>query len=896
MPDRPPPAEPPGWADALLEASLPTDVKGATILGDVYEEFHERAERDGVAVARRWFSRSALALGARYAWRRGLHAALHREGRGGEVMASIWADVKFGFRMLARTPGLSAVAIVTIAFGVGLTTHMYSTVYGAVIRGLPVPEQHEIVSIHQVNQERNIRQGSFPFADYAELGRQDSGLESVAAYYQGTVNLAGDEAPPERFQGAFVSWNTFDVVGVAPVLGRTFGPGEDGPDVEPRLVLSYHVWQNRFDGDREVIGRIVRANGAATEIIGVMPEGFQFPFMEDMWLPLPFEEETGPRRTNFVDVFGRLPDGGTVESARAAMAPVAQSLADAYPEDNAGTRFDAIPFTERFMPPQITAVLYLMLAATFGVLLIACANVANLLLARASLRSREVAIRTAMGAGRGRVIRQMLAEALVLALFGGMLGVAIAWVGVTTFGAAIVSIEKPFWIDMGLEPRGLIFATAVTLVATLAAGVYPALRASGLGMGSILKDEGRGSSSLRLGRFSSMLVVGEVAVSCALLVTAGFMIKSVANLRTLDLGFEPESVLVGRVGLFETDYPTMEERSLFFEELQSRIAALPGVETASLANNLPGLGGGSWPITVEGDTYDTPRDHPISNGNVVTAGFFDAAGIPILRGRDIGDVEAWDGSDPVAVVSESFATTVFGERDPIGLRVKIGTTQSDNPWMRVVGIVPDTYVGGGVGGIGDDLINPEQIYAAAGPYDLRFMSAVVRTSGPPAALAPDFRRIVSEMDPNLPVYQLSPLDEAIDQATWAFGLFGSLFTIFGFSALFLAAVGLYGVMSFSVTQRRQEMGVRMALGAGPDRILRLVLTRGVGQLAIGMVIGLGLGVGLSIPLRAVTFGVETADPVVYGSITFTLALTGLIASFVPARAATRADPVQAMRP
>jgi len=890
------PGVPPSGADAILERALPHGTKGLTILGDLHEEFNDVCVERGPSAARRWYWRSALALGGRYAVLRIVRGPEGGRGRGGEVMSSIVSDLKFAVRMLSKTPGLSAIAVLTIAFGVGLTTHTYSSVYGSIIRGLTVPGGDRMVYLQQVDPERGVTQGGFPYLDYLDLVERDHGLEALGGFLlQGTVNLAGDAGPPERYQGAFVTANALEVVGVDPLLGRTFRQGEDGPDAERRIVLSYHVWQTRFAGDVDIVGRIIRANGAATEVIGVMPEGFQFPFLEDMWLPITYDRAVAVRRSQYLNVFGRVPEGVDRSVPTQALAAIALDLAATYPEDNQGVSFDMIPYTERFMPPEIASVMYLMLAATFGVLLIACANVANLLLARASLRAREVAIRTAMGASRLRVLRQMLIESLVIAVLGGVVGVGLAWVGVGLFNDSLASIQKPYWIDVQMDGLALAFALGVTLVASLAAGIYPAVRASGLGLGDMLRDAGRGSSSLRLGRFSNVLVITEVAVSCGLLITAGLMIKSITNLKSLDLGFTSESVLTGRVGLFDTEYPMVQDRVAFFKELQNRLQALPGVETVALASSLPGLGGERWSITVEGETYDNPRDHAVVNGNIVTAGYFTAVDAGFLQGRDFTATEAWDASEPLAIVNQSFVQSVLGGRDPLGMRVKIGRGDSQNPFARIVGVVPDMHIGGGVGGIGSDRINPEQIYVGPGPYDLHFMSMVVKTVGPPEALAPDLRRVVGALDSNLPVYELSSLDRAIDEATWAFGLFGSLFTIFGLSALFLAAVGLYGVMAFSVTQRRQEMGVRMALGAGPDRILSLVLRKGIAQLAIGMTAGLALGFLLSRPLSVVTFGVDTADPVVYVSIVLTLTVVGLLASIVPARSATRTDPVEAMR-
>lgn len=896
MPDEPfGRLEPPARADALLEWTLPEGAKGLTILGDLHEEFRDMAARHGERHARRWYWRASVDLGMRYGAQRLARATTNVDGRGGETVGSLMKDLRFGVRMLMRTPGLSAIAVLTIAFGVGLTTHTYSSVLGAVVRGLPVPGSDRLVVVQEFDRERGT-EGDMPYRQYLDLLDRSSGMESLAGVYDGTINLSGDDGPPERFQGAFVTANALQVLGVLPILGRVFEAGEDGPDVERRLVLSFHVWQARFAGDPGVVGRVVRANGEAAEIVGVMPDGFRFPFDSDMWLTHAYEPDPLVRRSQYLTVFGRTPEGVELEVAGTALAGVASGLAETYPEDNAGIELTVKPFAERYMPSQITAVLWLMLAATFGVLMIACANVANLLLARASLRTREVAIRTAMGASRFRVMRQLFAEAVVIALVGGIIGVFIAWGGVVLFNDAIADIQKPYWIDVYLDVQALAFALGVTLLSSIAAGVYPALKASGVGMGDTLRDESRGSSGLRAGRFSNVLVISEIAVSCGLLIVAGLMIKSVANLKTVDLGFEPESVLTGRIGIFASEYPTEDARRTFFEQLEDRLEALPGVESAALATSLPGLGGSRWPITVEGDSYTSPRDHSVVNGNLITSDFFESVGTALLQGRDFTPGETWDASESLAIVNESFVRTVLGGREPIGMRVKIGEAGAPNPFARIIGVVPDMHVGGGVGGIGDDRINPEHMYVGPGAYDLRFMSAVLRTAGPPEALVPDLRREVSELDSTVPVYNVASLDRAIDEATWAFGLFGSLFTIFGFSALFLAAVGLYGVMAFSVTQRRQELGVRMALGAGPDRILRMVLGKGLVQLFIGVGIGLLIGFGLSRPLSVVTFGVEASDPVVYGAIVLTLSLAGLVASLVPARAATRADPVEAMRP
>lgn len=812
-------------------------------------------------------------------------------------MSTLWSDLRYGLRMLAKTPGLSFIAVLTIGLGVAFTTHQYSSVYGSVIRGLPVPGHERLVALRENVEPRGIEDSPLPLHDYLDLHDEQSVFDDLGSGYMGTVNLAGEEGPPERFRGAFMSANALELVGVPPLLGRVFREGEDAPGSPPLLVISYHVWQNRFAGDPSVVGRTVRVNGEAAEVIGVMPDGFRFPFMEDVWVTDRQDPDALARRDGiYVEAFGRLKPGVTMETGQAELDRLGSTLEQRFPEENAGVTFDLIPYADRYMPSQITAVLWLMLGATFGVLLIACANVANLLLARASIRTREVAIRTALGADRGRVIRQLLAEALVLALVGGVVGVVLAWVGIDMFNQRLDPIEHPYWIDIRLDAPALLFAFGVTLLACLAAGTIPAIRASGVGVGEILKDESRGSSSFRLGRFSSALVVGEIAVSCALLITAGFMIESVVNLKNVDLGFDPGRLLTGRVGLFAADYPDRPDREQFFQGLQERLEAEPGVTSVALTTNLPALGADRWAISVEGESYPSERDHPVTNGSAITAGFFRTLDVPLLRGRELTTLEAWERDDPVAVVNESFVQEVLHGRDALGTRVRIGGNDSELPWMRIVGVVPDLHVGGGVGGIGDDEVDPQELYVPAGVLDPRFLSAVVSTQGPPSALAPRLREVVADMDPNLPVYQVGTVAEGIQQATWAFGMFGSLFTIFGLAALFMAAVGLYGVMAFSVAQRRQEMGVRMALGASAGDILRMVLRRGGMQLAIGVAVGLLLGYGMGRPLSVMTYEVDLGDPRLYLVIVLTLVLAGLAACIMPARIATRTDPAEAMRP
>ena len=890
---------PPSRAVGLLRRWLPEGVLGLSIIGDLHQEYVELVEAGMGRAADRWYWRSAMALSARFGLVQFKNSTLDRwSGREIEVeiMATLLADLRFGFRMLIKTPTLSLVAIFTIALGVALTTHTFSSVYGTIVRGLPVPGEERLMFVDQNRPLLGITGVTMSMHEYEDLREQQTVFEDLGAMYQGTINVAGDDAPPERFAGAFVSANSLSHLGVLPHLGRTFQEGEDAPDASPVVVLGYYVWQNRFAGDPAIVGKFIRMNGETAEIVGVMPEGFAFPFDEEIWTPHRIDVAAflwGEGRT--VDVFGRLREGVTLDAARMELGAIALRQGRAYPEMNENVELAVQPFEERYMPSEIRSVLWLMLGSTLGVLLIACVNVANLLLARATLRSKEVAVRTALGASRFRVVGQLLMESLVLAAVGGLLGLVMATWGLNVYNNAIVDVQKPYWIDAHIDIPTLLFTIAITALAAVAAGMLPALRATGTQVGDVLRDEARGSSSLRLGRFSSSLVVTEIAVSAALLVAAGFMVKSVVNLKNVDLGFETENVLTGRIGLVEAEYPTPESRNQFFDRLKERLAEEPGVLSAALGTSLPGLGTGRYFIAAEGESYPTDADYPIVSASTITPDYFATFGAKLLQGRDFGSLDLTEEGEKVAIVSQSFAERRFPGGEALGRRVRLGISNSERPWRTIVGVVPDMHVGGGVGGIGDDRLSPERLFLPLGTLGASFMSFALRTEGPPEALASRVRALVAELDPNLPVYELYALDRAISDATWAFDLFGALFSIFGVAALFLAAVGLYGVMAFSVAQRRQEMGIRMALGAERGSIMKLVLVKGGLQLALGITIGLVLGAGMAGPMQFILYGVEVGDPVVYGSIALTLAAAGFVACLVPARAATRTDPIVAMR-
>ncbi|HWP38848.1 MAG TPA: ABC transporter permease [Gemmatimonadales bacterium] len=803
-------------------------------------------------------------------------------------MSTLLQDLRFGARMFVKNPAVTAIAVVALGLGIGLTTTMFSIVYGALYRGLPFERPHELVHLERNDPSGGGRPIEVPVHDYHDWVEQQRSFVGLMAFYSGTINVSGIEGRPERFDGAFVTANAFELLGQRAMYGRVFVEGEDRPGSPNVAVLGYEPWRNRFNSDPGVVGTTVRMNGQPTTIVGVMPRGFAFPISQELWMPMKQDPATLKRGDGLtLEVVGRLRPGVSIDEATAEMNLIAKRLGDEYPVTNAGLEVVIKPYTEEYIGEEPIAMLFTMLAAVFLVLLIACGNVANLLLARATVRSKEVAVRAALGATRLRVITQFLTETFVIAAAGAALGLGIAWLGVRLFNLVIAPTEPPFWIDIRIDPLSVGFVLLLALASTLLSGVFPALRASGGNVHDTLKDEARGSSSLRLGRMSRGLVVAEIALSCGLLVAAGLTIKSVVQLRTINFGFRTD-VLTARVGLFEGDYPDADRRRQFFDELDLRLAALPGVEAVALATSLPALGSEGTRFAVEGVAYAQERDYPLTRRVAATPGYFATFGVGILQGRGFTPQDRPDAL-PVAIVNQSFAAKFFPNESPLGRRIREGTGESTEPWRTIVGVVPDMYLDG----IQNE--QPAGIYIPLAQTDRRFMSLILRTTGEPMATAPAVRDAVISVDPDLPIYFVRTVDQAIRENTWFYRVFGGLFMVFGAAALFLGGVGLYGVMSFSVSRRTQELGIRMALGAEARDVLRLILSHGMGQLGLGLLIGLVVAGLLSQGLELILFDVQPLDPMIFTLVSSALFLIGVAACYVPARRATRVDPVLALR-
>ncbi|MGE0360705.1 MAG: ABC transporter permease [Vicinamibacterales bacterium] len=795
------------------------------------------------------------------------------------------ANLRLALRLAVRQPLVSALAVVALALGIGLSTLMFSILNGAVLRGLPFERSERILhaSPFDIQAQDDFEATQWEFAEWRQRQRS---FEDFTAFYVGNANVVGPDGTPERYRGGWVTPNTFRMLRARPALGRDFTDADGAPGAEPVVVISDRLWRDRFQGRPDALGQSLRVNGTAMTVVGVMPPGFAYPIVQELWVALvvnPAIEGKDTRPT--VEIIGRLRDEASRDQASAELATIASEVAQLDPKRRSGITVEVKPYVEEFIGTETVQLLSVMLAAVLLVLVIACVNVANLVLARAADRTREVAVRTALGARRGQVIRQTLAEVMVLAVAGAGLGVGIAYAGARLFSRAIADTTPPFWIDIRLDGTVLLFVTAVTVLAALVAGLVPALRASRGDVLPLLNDEGRGTTSLRIGRLSRGLVVGEMALSFALLVVSGLVIRSIVNVTQFDPGIATREVFTARVTLPAAEYGDGPSRVRFGDALLERVGALPGVAAAALATTNPPTAA-EITVMLPGQTFPDEREYPRAKVTSVSPAFFDVIRVGPRQGRVF---TGGDGADApkVAVVNEEFQRRFYPE-GAIGRQVQT-FTGGEPRWHTIVGVVPSIPDID----LGESLL--QHVYFPLAQRPNATVNVLLRTAGEPLALAAGVRQAVAAMDRNLPIYNVQTLQKVLDDGTWGWRVFGTLFTAFGIAALFLATVGLYGVMAFSVSRRTQEIGVRMAVGAGAADVLRMVLRQGAWQVAAGVTLGLGLAIVLANAMRLMFFQVSPYDGPTFLAVGALLLATGLAAAFVPARRAAKVDPMAALR-
>jgi predicted permease len=829
----------------------------------------------------------------------------HKEGvrdeRGSRWLEDLAQDVRYAIRTLARRPGFTTVAALTLALGIGATTTLFGVVKSVLLTPLPYGSPERIAVIWSA--WTGFDQTWLSYDEYEAWDSQIPAIEDAAIFFDGAVNLGGDE--PERIRSANVGADVFPILGVAPILGRGFLPEEDFPGAPNIVVLGYELWQRRFGGDPAIIGREIQVNGQNTTVVGVMPAGFKLPLdfsasgPTELWMPLALAPEDqgaipGPafnpdgQSHGFYGI-ARLAPGATTEMANRQLADFVAGLErdGIYPREQ---RFRAytVPVAEQ-ITGRIRPALLVVLGAVGFVLLIACANVAGLLLVRGEHRHREIAIRTALGARSGRLTRLLLTEATVLALFGGTLGIALAAAGVwlvrNTAPPALARVS-----ETTLDPGVLLFAVIVTVGSAILAGILPALQGTRVAPAPELKEGGRAATAgpSRM-RWRQTLVAGEVALAVVLVVGAGLMIRSVANLFAIDAGFSARGVLTMRLSTPSTWYPDSMEPSRFYAEVQRRVADLPGVQEVGFARLLPlAAEMGDWGLTVEGYTPPPNQGTP-GDWQIVTPGYFEAMRIPLLEGRYFDERD--DASGPYTmIVNREFVKRYFGGGDALGKRVIVNGGPRD-AIATVVGVVENVHHNGLTNEVKPQFYVTHAQFAGYRGITMRNMSLAVRTAGDPAALIPPIRKIIRELDPRLPVSEVRTMDQilgdSIAEPRFTMGLLG----LFGILALVLSAIGIFGIVAQIVATRQHELGIRAALGATPGELVMLSLRSGVRQTVVGLVIGIVLALVLTRALSALLHGVTPTDPMTFGLVLLVTAAVALLATLGPARRAGRVDPV-----
>jgi putative ABC transport system permease protein len=803
-------------------------------------------------------------------------------------METLIQDIRYAIRVLLKSPGFTAVALLTLTLGIGANSAIFSVVNAVLLRPLPYEESERLVFI---TERSPVLEGmSVAYPNYLDWREQNGVFDNIGVYRRVSFNLTGN-GEPERLLGGEVSAELFNALKTKPALGRTFLAEEDVAGANPVVVLSYGLWQRRFGKDTDVIGQTITLNARPHTIIAVMPPDFRFPSGVDLWVPVGLNADNPSwNRGNHPGLYAiaRLKPGVTASQAHAEMDTIAARLEQQYPASNTGNRVTVTPLFNRIVG-DIRPALLVLLAAVGFVLLIACANVANLLLARAAARQKEIAVRMALGASRGRLIRQLLTESMILSVTGGALGLLLAVWG-TDLLVAISPDNIPRFAEIKLDNRVLGFTAGIALVTGILFGLAPALHASKLNLNEILKEGGRSATAgLRRQRVRSLLVISEVAIALVLLIGAGLLIKSFLRLQQVDPGFNPDNVLTAGIPLPRTKYLEPPKRIAFYEALFSRIAALPGVQAVGAVSELPIEGGSQTYFIVEDRPIPPREEMPLTEYSLVSTGYFKALGLRLLKGREFDERDVRDA--PFAcIIDENFAEQYWPGQDPIGKRLKYGGADPGNPWSTVVGVVANVRYQG------LDQESPRvQLFLPYGQATFLGASLVIRTAGDPSSLASAVRNEVLAIDADLPVFEIRTMNEVLKESVATRRLYMTLLGIFAGVAMVLAAIGLYGVMAYSVTQRTHEIGIRMALGARQRDVLRLVVGQGLVLALEGVVIGLIAAFALTRLMSSLLFAVSATDLSTFVVIALILTGVALGATFIPARRATKVDPMVALR-
>jgi predicted permease len=804
-------------------------------------------------------------------------------------------DLKFALRLLRKSPGFTLVTLITLTLGIGANTAIFSILNGVLLKPLPYPHPEQLVTVWGrftgigLPGDRNW----FSAPEFKDIQELSKSFSQEAALLETSFNISGG-ANPERVEGAQVSPALFPMLGVQPVLGRTFAEEEAQPGRDQELLIGYGLWTRRFGSDPSIVGRTLDVNGRSMVVVGVLPKGFDYPFEAEMWQPLAFSPEnlTPDSRGGHGLVFlGRLKPGLTLDQAKAEIQAAAREMVARTP-DYPYARFNftwlVVPLLDLTVGDVRTA-LWILLGAVGFVLLIACVNIAGLLMGRASARQREIAIRKALGANNAGILRQLLIESLVLAGIGGIAGLVLAPFTLHWF-MRLGNVVLPRMTNVEVDSAALIFTAVISILTGILFGLLPAWHAARATHFEDLKEGGRTSSEgVSRGRVRQILVTSEIALSVVLLVGAGLLIRSFLQVLGIDPGFHSEQVLTMRINLPQDRYSQPEQVSAFYKEVLRRVETLPGVQAAGASAALPLSGlGGSGTVTIDTQAVPDDRKTPEADWRPVTPGYFKAIGMTLLRGRIFSESDSRDAA-PVAIIDDTLAQTFFPNEDPIGKRLHLGGMRSTRPWRTIVGVVSHVRYRS------VDAASRPQVYWPEDQQPFNTLSLAIATSAEPLGLARAVEAQIHQVDPDQPVYQVRTMAQL--RSEWLSQRFLALLVaaVFAGLALPLAAIGIYGVMSYAVSQRTQEVGIRMALGARPLQILGMILGKGAVLTALGLGVGIIAAFVLTRLMSAVLYGVSATDPLAYVGGVLVLAVVALLASYLPARRATKLDPVEALR-
>jgi putative ABC transport system permease protein len=815
-------------------------------------------------------------------------------------MGFIWQDIRFGLRMLLKSPGVTAITIMALALGIGANTAIFSIVNAILLRPLSYEKPDRLMMVWEKNVKKGLGEIPTSLPNFVDLRDSNKTFEDMGAFTDSMFNLTGGDEP-QRVSGLRITPSLFSMLGTKPILGRVFLPEEGQPGAANVFILSHSMWQRNFGKNPNLVGQTVSLNGESYTVVGIMPPDFKFPptftatiassqasmARADLWIPLTTDEVPMVREARALYMIGRLKPGVKVEAAQAEMSGIANRLQKEYPAD-ADMEVSVIPLQTQ-VTGDVRLALIVLFGAVGGVLLIACANVANLLLTKAVGRQKEIAVRVALGAGRVRIIRQLLTESLMLGLLGGILGLLLAALGVRqliAFGPA----NDARLTDVSIDVPVLLFTLLAAVLTSIVFGLAPALKVSKLDLNETLKEGGRsnagGGTEQRL---RSVLVISEVALALVLLITSGLMLKSFLRLQNVNPGFNPANLITMELELPENKYREKHQQAAFQQQLVARIAALNGVQHAATVNNLPFSGNeNNNSLTIEGRPVPIPTERPRAFWRSISPGYFQAMSIPLRQGRFFTDSDNAE-APGVSLINETAAQRFWPGEDPVGKRFKQGRPDSKNPWLTIVGVV------GGVSHTALGVGAQPEIYTSFSQNPGPRITLVARTTSDPRNSVANVRREVSALDRDLPASNIKFMDEIISGTVAQPRLYTLLLGIFAALALMLATIGIYGVMAYSVTQRTREIGIRLALGAQSTDVLKMIVKQGMFLALTGITIGLVLSLVTTRVLGSLLYGVSATDPWTFAVISILLAGVTLLACLIPARKATKVDPMIALR-